>query len=177
MRRLLEVSVAAQPHLAMAVQEAVAEVDKDQSIFLMAPMEDWVADSLTERRFAMLLLGLFGMLALTLAGGVYGVVSYEAAQRTREIGIRIALGATTREVLRLVIRQGMKPALYGVVLGLLGALALTRLIKSLLFGVSASDPLTFLLVAALLGTVALLACYLPARRAASVDPMIALRHE
>lgn len=166
------------PTLARAVREAVAEVDKDQSIFLMAPMEDWVADSLTARRFALLLLGLFGMLALTLAGvGVYGVVSYEAAQRTREIGIRMALGATTREVLRLVIRQGMKPALYGVALGLLGAFALTRLIKSLLFGVSASDPLTFLLVAALLGIVALLACYLPARRAASVDPMIALRHE
>ncbi|MEN3332077.1 MAG: hypothetical protein V7641_1442 [Blastocatellia bacterium] len=165
-------------NLARAVREEVAAVDKDQPVFLTASLQDWVADSLARRRFSMLLLGLFGMLALGLAGvGVYGVVSYAVAQRTREIGIRMALGATTRGVLRLVVRQGMMPVLLGVFIGLSGAFALAGLLRSLLFGVSATDPLTFTLVAGLLGSVALLACYLPARRATKVDPMIALRHE
>ena len=175
---LLVRSALPQAALARSVRQAVAEVDKDQPVFLTASMESWVADSLARRRFGLLLLGLFGALALALAGvGVYGVVSYAAAQRTREIGLRMALGATSREVLRLVIRQGMTPALLGVIVGVSGAYALTGLLKSLLYGVSANDPLTFIFVAALLVSVALAACYLPARRATKVDPMIALRHE
>ena len=166
------------PNLADAVRQAVAAVDKEQPVFLTAPLESWVADSVAKQRFSLLLLSLFGALALVLASvGIYGVVSYAAAQRTREIGIRMALGAQSSDVLRLVIKQGMRPALLGVAIGLLGAVALTRLLKSLLFGVSATDPLTFILVATLLGGVALLACTLPARRAAKVDPLTALRHE
>jgi putative ABC transport system permease protein len=164
--------------LAQAVRQAVASVDREQPVFLTAPFADWVSDSMAERRFGLLLLGLFGALALLLAAvGVYGVVSHAAAQRTREMGIRMALGAQSRDVLRLVIKQGMLPVLLGVAVGLVGAAGLTRLLKSLLFEVSATDPLTFVMVATLLGGVALLACWLPARRAARVDPLIALRHE
>jgi len=165
-------------NLASEVRAAVAAVDKDQPVFLTASLDAWVADSLARRRFGLLLLGLFGTLALGLAGiGVYGVVSYAVAQRTREIGIRMALGATTREVSRLMIRQAMMPVMLGLVIGLFGALALTGLLKSMLFDVSATDPLTYVLDAMLLASVALLACYFPARRATKVDPMIALRHE
>jgi putative ABC transport system permease protein len=164
--------------LARSVRQAVAAVDQEQPVFLTAPFADWVADSMAERRFGLLLLGLFGALALLLAAvGVYGVVSHAAAQRTREMGIRLALGAQARDVLRLVIKQGMTPALLGVALGLSGAAGLTRLLKRLLFGVGPTDPLTFVAVAALLGGVAWLACWLPARRAARVDPLVALRHE
>jgi len=160
------------------VRQAVAAVDQEQPVFLAAPLESWVADSIAKQRFAALLLSLFGALALTLAAvGIYGVVSHVVAQRTREVGIRMALGAQATDVLRLVIRQGMKPALLGVVVGLLGSLALTRLLKSLLFGVSATDPLTFALVAAVLLLIALLACYFPARRATKVDPLLALKYE
>ncbi|HZS06017.1 MAG TPA: ABC transporter permease [Blastocatellia bacterium] len=165
-------------NLAGAVRQAVAAVDREQPVFLAAPLESWVADSVAGRRFGLLLLGLFGALALALASvGIYGVVSYAATRRTREIGIRMALGAQSGDVLRLVIRQGMRPVLLGVAVGLPGAVALTRLLRSLLFGVSATDPLTFILVATLLGGVALLACWLPARRAAKVSPLVALRHE
>ena len=126
----------------------------------------------------MLLLGAFALVGLSLAAvGLYGVISYTVMQRTREIGVRMAMGAQTSDVLRLVIREGMKLALIGASLGFGGALALTRLLKTLLFGVSATDPLTFIVIAALLIIVALLACWIPARRAASMDPLVSLRVE
>src|SRR5262249_2521783 len=151
---------------------------KDQPIFNIETMERLMARSVAPRRFNLLLLGVFALVGLALAGmGLYGVVSYTVTQRTGEIGVGVAMGAQTREVLRLVIGEGMKLALIGALLGLGGALALTRLLKTLLFGVSATDPLTFIVIAALLIIVALLACWVPARRAAGVDPLVSLRGE
>ena len=129
-------------------------------------------------RFILLMLSAFALVALLLTGvGVYGVLAYTVAQNTREIGIRMALGAETRDVLKLVLGHGMVLALTGVVIGLAGALSLTRLLNALLFGVSATDPLTFAMISVSLISVAMLACYIPARRATKVDPMITLRHD
>jgi putative ABC transport system permease protein len=126
----------------------------------------------------MLLLGIFALIALILAAvGIYGVISYSVAQRTQEIGIRIALGARSLDVITLVLRDGMRLVLLGIAIGLAGAFALTRWMSSLLFEISATDPLTFAVIALLVALVALLACIVPARRATKVDPMIALRHE
>jgi putative ABC transport system permease protein len=137
-----------------------------------------IAASLNTRRFNLILVGIFAVAATLLAvAGIYGVLAYSVARRTREIGVRIALGATAGNVLKLVLRQAMSTALVGVVVGTVFAFALTRLMRALLFEVSATDPLTFAAVGQLLLTVALLAAYLPARRATRVDPLVALRYE
>jgi len=129
-------------------------------------------------RFNLILIGIFGAIALTLASvGLYGVMAYSVTQRSHELGIRIAVGASQRDILRLVLGQGVRLTLMGAGVGLLVSLLVTRALASLLFGVSATDPVTFIAVPIVLAAVALLACYLPARRAMSVDPMIALRHE
>jgi putative ABC transport system permease protein len=164
--------------LAAAVTREARVLDPNVPIYDVKTMEQLVSESLARRRFAMLALGLFSVVALVLAAlGIYGVMSYTVAQRTREIGIRLALGAQTRSVLKLVVGQGMRLAVFGVGLGLVVAAAMARMIASLLFGVAATDPVTFLVIALLLAGVALLACYVPARRAAKVDPTIALRYE
>jgi putative ABC transport system permease protein len=164
--------------LAPSVRGAIAGIDRDLPVFRVATMEQMVSDSLAQRRFSMLLFGIFAALALVLAVvGLYGVMSYAVAQRTHEIGLRMALGAQAADVLRMVVGQGMGLVAIGLGIGLLGALGLTRLMSSLLYGVSASDPATYAGIAILLGAVALLASYIPARRATKVDPMVALRYE
>ncbi len=164
--------------LAVAAQREIGQVDPELPMISVKTMSQIVAGSVAEQRFQTVLLGIFAALALVLAVlGIYGVMSYAVAQRTHEIGIRVALGAQVRDVLRLVIGQGMALAIVGVAVGLMASLAATRLIKSMLFNVSATDPWTFASVAALLAGAALVACWIPARRASQVDPMVALREE
>jgi putative ABC transport system permease protein len=164
--------------LAVAIQREILNIDKDQAVTEVATLEQVMGESIEQPRLTMFLLGIFALVALTLAAiGIYGVMAYAVAQRTREIGIRMALGAQTRDVLRLVVRNGMTLALVGVAIGLAAAFAATRLIASLLFEVAATDATTFTIVSGGMLAVALLACYIPARRAARVDPLVALRYE
>lgn len=160
------------------VREAIHSVDPDLPLADIKPLADIVADSMTTPRFSVLLLSAFGGLALLLAAiGMYGVISYNVAQRTQEIGIRIALGAQRRDVLQIVFRYGIRLTAFGIGIGLAVAFGVTRLMNSFLYGVQATDPLTFASVVAVLVLVALAACYIPARRAMKVDPMVALRYE
>jgi putative ABC transport system permease protein len=164
--------------LSSVAQQAVREIDPTLPAFSMSPLATIVSDSIAQRRFSMLLLGLFAVVALFLASvGLYGVVSYTVSQRTREIGLRLAIGAAPGNVLRMVLGGGMKLAVVGVVIGLAGALALTQLIATMLFDVERFDPVSYGLTALILLAVAALACYVPARRAMRVDPIVALQQE
>lgn len=164
--------------VAAAVRSAVRDLDSSLPIYGMQPMSDIVADSLVRPRFLSILLTVFSALALLLAAiGIYGVMAYSVSQRTQEIGVRMALGAKPIDVLKMVMGQGASLAAIGVIIGLISAFGLTRLMSSLLFEVSVTDPITFAAVVVLLAVVALAACYIPARRATKVDPMVALRYE
>lgn len=176
---MLAVQTSTKPEaLISAIREQVRGLDPEQPVTSVRTMDQLLSRTLSEAKFSLLLFGLFAALALVLAAiGIYGVMATAVTQRTHEIGLRMALGAQKRDVLRLVIGQGMMLVLIGIAAGLASAMALTRLMSTLLFGVSATDPVTLALITLLLASVALLACYLPARRATKVDPMVALRYE
>jgi putative ABC transport system permease protein len=164
--------------LAGPVRQTLRELDSSLPAYSITPLATIVTESVAQRRFSMLLLALFALIALFLAAvGLYGVVAYTVSQRTREIGLRMAIGAEPGQVLRMVLGGGMKLALIGVAIGLAGAVALARLVETLLFDVPSLDPASYAATAALLLAVAMLACYLPARRAMRVDPLIALQAE
>jgi len=164
--------------LVASVRKQVLAIDPSQPIYNIHTMEEQIAGSMAQRRLNLVLLAVFAATALLLAAvGIYGVISYSVTQRVHEIGIRMALGAQGADVMRLVVKQGMTPVAVGIAAGVAGALALNRVMSNLLYNVSANDPLTFLAIALLLTVVALVACYVPARRATKVDPMIALRYE
>jgi predicted permease len=161
-----------------AIRRALSQLNSEQVMYHTETLDGVISDSLAARRFSMILLGIFAALALVMSCvGIYGVIAYLVGQRTHEIGIRMALGAERRDVLRMVLGEGVKMALAGVAIGVVAAFGLTRLMAKLLFGVSAHDPLSFVGVAGLLVLVAMAACYIPARRATKVDPMVALRYE
>ncbi|MCM3905694.1 MAG: ABC transporter permease, partial [Pyrinomonadaceae bacterium] len=164
--------------LVAAIKREIRAIDKDQPIAQVQTLDDKLSDSIAPQRFTLLLLGLFAFIALSLASaGIYAVMSYAVTQRTHEIGVRMALGARQFDVMKLMVRQGMTLVVIGAGIGLAGAFATTRLMSSLLFKVTARDPATFVVVTAVLTIVALLACYIPPRRATKVDPMVALRYE
>jgi putative ABC transport system permease protein len=178
-----EISLIIKSHLELgpltsAIRNVLATIDRNQPISSIRTMGDMQQEALGNRRVTLILLGLFSALALLLAGiGIYGVISYSVAQRTQEIGIRIALGAGRETVMRMILLQGARIAMVGLTIGLLAAFGLTRYLEELLFSVSPADPMTFAMVAGVLAAVALLACYVPARRTLRVDPMVALRFE
>ena len=159
-----------------AIKSELRILDPDLPMYYVRTMEQRVNESLARQRFSMMLLGVFASVALVLATiGIYGVMAYLVNQGTRELGIRIALGASPGNILRLVVRQGMVLAFSGVAIGLVAAFLLVRLMRSMLFGVEVTDPITFTGISLLLAIIALLACYIPAQRAARIDPMISLR--
>ena len=161
-----------------AIRKLVSSIDRNVPVYQLQTLQQALFDSIAPRRFNMFLLGTFAGTALLLAlVGVYGVIAYSVVQRTREIGIRMALGAERGEIISMVLRQGMKMAVAGIAVGILAALALTRLMASMLYDVKSNDPTTFFIVALLLALTALVACFLPALKAARVDPMVALRYE
>jgi putative ABC transport system permease protein len=161
-----------------AVRAKIREIDPDLALANVKSMDEWVSVSAAQPRLNAMLLGVFAALALVIAAiGIYGVLAYSVNQRRREIGLRIALGAQPDRVLRLVVGEGMRVGIFGIVLGLLGGLGLGRVVSSLVYGVQVYDPSTFAAVAVVLGLVALAACVIPARRAARVDPIVALRTE
>ncbi|HTG86879.1 MAG TPA: FtsX-like permease family protein, partial [Pyrinomonadaceae bacterium] len=161
-----------------SIRNTVRELDPSLPVYNLWSMDELVSKSMVQPRFLALLLATFSAIALFLAAiGIYGVMAYSVAQRTQEIGVRMALGARPLHVLRLVLKQSVVMLLIGTVIGLIGAFALTRLMRTLLFEITATDPLTYVSVIGILSVVALLACYIPARRAAKVDPLIALRYE
>jgi putative ABC transport system permease protein len=164
--------------LAAAIRKQAQAIEPDEPVNQVVTMDERLSNSVAARRFQMQLLGAFAGLALVITMvGIYGVISYAVSQRTHEIGVRMALGAQRSDVARMVIWRGMRLTLVGVALGLAAALALTRVMKNLLFEVSATDPATFALIALLLVAVALIGSYIPARRAAKVDPLLAIRNE
>jgi putative ABC transport system permease protein len=178
MTLVLRTSLADPRSLAKTVRREVWALDKNAPITEVATLEELLGERLSQRRFNAQLLGLFSLLALVLAAiGVYGVVSYTVAQSTHDLGVRMALGAGSGDLLRLVLRQGMGWVLAGIVLGCAAALALNRVIANLLYGVKPADPPTFAGLSALLALVAVAAIYVPARRAAKTDPVIAMRAE
>jgi putative ABC transport system permease protein len=164
--------------LTASIQNELRSLDQEQALFQVRPLEEVISASLAQRRFNSTLMIIFaGLAGLLAAVGIYGVIAYSVTQRTHEIGVRLALGAQPLDVLRLILGHGIRLTLTGIAAGLLAALALTRVMSSLIFGVSTYDPVTFLCIPLLLTLVALLASYLPARRATKVDPMVALRYD
>jgi putative ABC transport system permease protein len=165
-------------NLVPAIRSQVAEMDKELPLSNISTMEQILSESIAQPRFNMLLITIFAVVAMMLASvGIYGVISYSVSQRTHEIGVRIALGAQPGDIFKMVVGQGLKLALAGVSVGLVAAFVLTRVISSLLYEVQTTDPVTFAVISVALTAVALLASYIPARRATRVDPMISLRYE
>jgi len=165
-------------NLAGLIRQAVTTLDKDLPVYEIRTMEQRLSESVAQPRFRTLLLGVFAALALLMAVvGIYGVISYSVAQRTHEIGLRIALGAQRRDVLAMVVKQGLKLTIVGLLIGAVGALGASRVLQSFLYEVSPTDPATYIGISLLLLVVGILACFIPARRAAKVDPMVALRYE